>query len=622
MSKFNNIIRKNYLPKKQKIKSKESIKFSDILSIPSNPEDLFTLLYPIGHGAFGTVYKALHNSSNQVYAIKIIDYSKDNNKENNNIIDYNYNSVQQETSLMRKVDKSDYIVKYYGSYFSRKSNTIWLILEYCSSGSAIDLMLSMDRTFSEVEVATIMEMILKGLILMHKENLIHRDIKGANILISEEGYAKLGDFGVGELLSEKKYSISKKGSPYWMSPQVASSTKYDYKTDIWSLGITCIELLEGEPPFSDMKPNNVMERISKKPPTPCEIIDLNEHTPEFQNFVEHCLEKDPNKRFSAKELINHEFIRKFSKGRKYLKNLVKEYQADVEKFRVESEEEYQKLMKNKEMNKDNEFVNIDDNNLDKSSDENYFCEIEKIHLNGTFQENNINGDNLDSLDDKMKKFLNNNNKKEEKKKEKVFTSNPNKSLKVCYTESINTLDDKSSINKENNDNIIILGKGIKKKKNEIQIKNEENSQNINNINNNNLINYIKDEFPKILLKNIEYDKLNMSASSSIIKHSTTNDTSKRDFIEENKINKDNKEFFDNDINDYNICEEFEETKREKKPKNTSYNFNNISFINDKYKINELNEEDINESDDEEFIRTANKSISSLKYLDKYINQDN
>ena len=105
-------------------------------------------------------------------------------------------------------------------------------MEYCSSGSAIDLMLSMDRTFSEVEVATIMEMILKGLILMHNENLIHRDIKGANILISEDGYAKLGDFGVGATLNDEKYRQSKKGSPYWMSPQVASSIKYDFKTDI------------------------------------------------------------------------------------------------------------------------------------------------------------------------------------------------------------------------------------------------------------------------------------------------------------------------------------------------------------------------------------------------------
>ena len=205
--------------------SEKSEDFYDILSIPSNPEDLFTLINPIGHGAFGSVYKAIHNSTNKTYAIKIIDYSKDNNKENNNIINFNYFSVQQETSIMRLVKDSKYIVKYYGSYFSRKSNTLWLILEYCSSGSANDLMFSMNRTFSEVELATIMEMVLQGLALIHKKNLIHRDIKGANILLSEDGYAKLGDFGVGAQLSSEKYRMSKKGSPYWMSPQIASNLK-------------------------------------------------------------------------------------------------------------------------------------------------------------------------------------------------------------------------------------------------------------------------------------------------------------------------------------------------------------------------------------------------------------
>ena len=275
--------------------SEKSENFYDILSIPSNPEDLFTLIYPIGHGAFGSVYKAVHNSTKKTYAIKIIDYSKDNNKENNNIINFNYFSIQQETYIMRLVKDSKYIVKYYGSYFSRKSNTLWLILEYCSSGSANDLMFSMNRTFSEVELATIMEMVLQGLALIHKQNLIHRDIKGANILLSEDGYAKLGDFGVGARLSSEKYRMSKKGSPYWMSPQIASNLKYDFKTDIWSLGITCIELLEGEPPFSQLKPNNVIERISKEPPKISEMIDLNEHTTQFKSFIEHCLEVDPKK---------------------------------------------------------------------------------------------------------------------------------------------------------------------------------------------------------------------------------------------------------------------------------------------------------------------------------------
>ena len=257
-------------------------------------------------------------------------------------------------------------------------------------------MLSMDRTFSEVEVATIMEMVLQGLIIIHNKNLIHRDIKGANILLSEDGYAKLGDFGVGAQLLTEKYRKSKKGSPYWMSPQVASNLKYDFKTDIWSLGITCIELIEGEPPFSELKPKSVMEKMSKNPPKPSEFVDFNEHTDEFRSFIEHCLEIDPNKRYTAEELLKHEFITKFSKGRKYMINLIKEHAADVEKFRFESEEEYQKIIKINENNKKNESSNNDDIN---SEEECIF--LGKINCKGTYQEK-IDDDNLESIDNKMK----------------------------------------------------------------------------------------------------------------------------------------------------------------------------------------------------------------------------
>ena len=584
---------------KKKNNSRIEPKFYDILSIPSTPEDLFTIQYPIGHGAFGTVYKAVHNSTNKIYAIKIIDYSKDNNKDNNNIINYNYNSVQQETSLMRIVSKSDYIVKYYGSYFSRKTNTIWLILEYCSSGSAIDLMLSMDRTFSEVEVATMMEMILKGLILMHSENLIHRDIKGANILISEEGYAKLGDFGVGAVLSEEKYRISKKGSPYWMSPQVASSVKYDFKTDIWSLGITCVELLEGEPPFSDLKPKNVMEKISKHPPSAEEIIDLNEHTSEFKSFVEHCLEIDPKKRYSAKELLKHEFITKYSKGRKYLEKLVKKHQEDVERFRKESEEEYQKIMKKKELERINgnyeEENNEDESNKDMYSyEEDDFGDIKKINSNGTYQEN-INIDDLDCLEDKMKKFLNNNKREEKANNKKDVEKNKCNPLIMCYTESINTLDDKSSVSKEK-DNIIVLDKNIKK--NKVKKKHDD-------VLNKNIIPYIKVEDKNNLNQTKINDKSNLTGSYL---KSSTSENSRRDY----KDIIDKKEVIDNMSE--NINEELPETKRRKIPKKFSYNSNNITYINGKYKTAD---ENIDDEDDEGLLRETNDSINSLKGLEFY-----
>ena len=336
--------------------------FSDILSIPSNPEDFFTLISLIGSGAFGKVYKARHNESKKLYAIKIIQYFKDNsNYTDNNMhidnINFCYKTVQKETSLMRLINSSEYILKYYGSYFSRKSNSLWLILEYCSSGSAIDLMLAMDRTYSEIELATIIKMILKGLVIIHDKNLIHRDIKGANILLSEEGYAKLGDFGVGAELKEK-YRNSKKGSPYWMSPQVIKKEKYDCKADIWSLGITCIELLQGEPPNSELSPEGVMKKIGNKSIKFDEFFRGNKdkYSKEFQNFLNRCLDVNPLSRANSKELLNHPFIVKFSKDNLFLKELFIKHRNDIDLYRKEVED-FENQLKEKQRDKNKSIIN-------------------------------------------------------------------------------------------------------------------------------------------------------------------------------------------------------------------------------------------------------------------------
>ena len=347
--------------------------FSDILSIPSNPEDIFTLLNPIGHGAFGYVYRAIHNSSKKIYAIKIINYFKENinfleNKSHINNINFCYQTVQQETSLMKKVSSSNFILKYYGSYFSRKANSLWLIIEYCSFGSTIDLMLAMNRLYTEIEVATMIKMVLQGLIIIHDKKLIHRDIKGANILLSEDGYAKLGDFGVGtKLLLKENYRSSIKGSPYWMSPQVIQKENYDSKTDIWSLGITCIELTQGEPPFSDLNPNEVMDFIGNKKFIFDDFFQKKKsnYSKEFIHFVSKCLEINPEKRASAKELIKHEFILKYAKDNIYLKQLLKKYENDMDNYRKEFEENELKLKFGFNLNNNYNFNNIFMNNNSK-----------------------------------------------------------------------------------------------------------------------------------------------------------------------------------------------------------------------------------------------------------------
>ena len=438
----NKIYKKTIISNSKKLLKDNLPTFSDILSIPSNPEDIFTLINPIGHGAFGSVYKAVHKKTNKVYAIKIIQYFKEehillSNLKHMENINFCYKTVQEETSLMRLVNSSDYIVKYYGSYFSRQTNTLWLILEYCDSGSVIDLMLAMDRTYTEIEIATIMKMVLKGLILIHEKNLIHRDVKGANILLSGNGFAKLADFGVGVQL-HNDFRKSKKGSPYWMSPQVVKNENYGIGTDIWSLGVTCLELYNGEPPNSSLKPFEVMEKIGK-----CEINfdelfgeNKNNMSESFKNFVKKCFVIDEKKRAKAKELINDEFIVENSKDNKILEELYKKHIHDLDEYRKEVEE-YEQEMKAKQkkeyekrliLQKQKEQINlsiecdiesqinnnkeeINKNNLDKNIEDEIILNksISSIFF-GNFNENDKN--DLDSqilINDDFTNTLSNNN---------------------------------------------------------------------------------------------------------------------------------------------------------------------------------------------------------------------
>ena len=406
-------------------------KFSDVLSIQSNPEDLFTLLFPIGKGAYGKVYKAIHKSTLKIFAIKIIDYTKDGLK-NKKTICYNYNLIQEETSLMRLVQNNDYLLKYYGSYYSRQSNTIWLILEYCSCGSLVDLMYALDRGYKEYEIATFIEMVLKGLIYLHNLNIIHRDIKAQNIFLKDDGNVLLGDFGSGaKLTDEELYRRSKKGSPYWMSPQVILQENYDVKTDIWSLGITCIELAESVPPYDDLKPNVVMNKIAKSPPKVEELINVEEYSESFVDFVGKCLIVDQNKRPSAKELIEHEFIKKNAKGKEFVKKLIEENKDEIKEQINEKIKELKNIKDNiyDDDNSEEDLIKInndkiDETNLQKNSnnqEKEEIISVQNIDIdnNDNNNDNNANEDlysdrnyvssNKDNENDNNENNINNNN---------------------------------------------------------------------------------------------------------------------------------------------------------------------------------------------------------------------
>ncbi|GJJ78072.1 hypothetical protein EMPS_10431 [Entomortierella parvispora] len=276
---------------------------------------LFTRQELVGRGAYGAVYKGIENATQQVVAIKVLNLDTE---------EEDVSDIQREIATLSQLKNCDSqnITRYHGSFLN--GTKLWIVMDYAAGGSIRSLLQALTR-IDEKCIAVIAREVLQALGYLHKHGIIHRDIKAANILLTDEGRVQLCDFGVaGQVTMNSLKRNSFVGTPYWMAPEVIKEGQtYDFKADIWSLGITIYEIATGNPPFADQDPMRAVSLIPKSRPAQLE----GDWSPAMKEFVALCLHEEPNERPSAEDLLKTKWIKSTSKNSLVLlKDLVAKYE--------------------------------------------------------------------------------------------------------------------------------------------------------------------------------------------------------------------------------------------------------------------------------------------------------